>query len=88
MFGAFPSDARDVATGDADVGKLAIAKPVQLAAAKTEQPKKKKKKKQAVEEDASCVQGATSIADWNPNLPCASEASASSMKLLDVPPEL
>jgi predicted transglutaminase-like cysteine proteinase len=64
-------------------------KPVQLASAKAAQkPKKKKKKKKPADDGGSCVQGAASIADWNPNLPCASGASASSMKLLDVPPAL
>jgi predicted transglutaminase-like cysteine proteinase len=63
------------------------AKSVQVASAKSEKPKKKKKKK-PVDEETSCVQGAASIADWNPDLPCASGASASSMKLLDVPPAI
>jgi predicted transglutaminase-like cysteine proteinase len=67
-------------------------KPVQLASAKAaEKPakkKKKKKKKAPTDDGGSCIQGATSIADWNPNLPCATGASASSMKLLDVPPAL
>ena len=61
-------------------------KPVQTAAA--EKPKKKKKKKKHTDDGGSCVQGASSIADWNPNLPCASGASAASIKLLDVPPAL
>jgi predicted transglutaminase-like cysteine proteinase len=64
-------------------------KPVQLASAKAaEKPKKKKKKKAAEDDGGSCVQGAASIADWNPNLPCASGGTAASMKLLDVPPAL
>jgi predicted transglutaminase-like cysteine proteinase len=64
-------------------------KPLQVASAKAAQKrKKKKKKKKPVDDGGSCVQGAASIADWNPNLPCASGESAASMKLLDVPPAL
>lgn len=66
-------------------------KTVKLASAKEAQKpakKKKKKKKQPVDDGGSCVQGATSIADWNPNLPCASGATAARLKLVDVPPEL
>jgi len=63
-------------------------KATQVAAAKApEKPAKKKKKKKA-SASGSCVQGAASIADWNPNLPCASDESASRLTLLDVPPAL
>ncbi len=88
-------DATDVvATKPKAQAKTAAAKPAskpkptQLAAAKAEKPKKKKKKKKPADDGGSCVQGAASIADWNPNLPCASGNSAASMKLLDVPPAL
>jgi len=66
-------------------------KTVQVASAKDAQKpakKKKKKKKQPVDDGGSCVQGAASIADWNPNLPCVSGATAARLKLVDVPPEL
>jgi predicted transglutaminase-like cysteine proteinase len=73
----------------AATAKSTKAKPTQVASAKDAQkPAKKKKKKKPTDDDGSCVQGASSIADWNPNLPCASGQSAASMKLLDVPPAL
>jgi hypothetical protein len=64
------------------------AKPVQIASAKAAEKPKKKKAKKPADNGGSCVQGATSIADWNPNLPCASEESAARLKLVDVPPAL
>jgi predicted transglutaminase-like cysteine proteinase len=64
-------------------------KPTLVASAKASQkPVKKKKKKKPADDGGSCVQGATSIADWNTNLPCASAESASRLKLIDVPPAL
>jgi len=54
----------------------------------SEKPARKKKKKQPADDGGSCVQGAASIADWNPNIPCASEESAARLKLIDVPPAL
>jgi predicted transglutaminase-like cysteine proteinase len=64
-------------------------KPVQVASAKaTKKPAKKKKKKKPADDGGSCVQGASSIADWNPNLPCASAESAARLKLVDVPAAL
>jgi predicted transglutaminase-like cysteine proteinase len=63
-------------------------KSVQVASAKQAEKPKKKKKKAAEDDGGSCVQGAASIADWSPDLPCASGESAASMKLLDVPPAL
>jgi len=64
-------------------------KPTQIASAKAPQkPAKKKKKKKHVDDGGSCVQGASTIADWNPNLPCASGETAARLKLVDVPPAL
>jgi predicted transglutaminase-like cysteine proteinase len=66
-------------------------KTVKLASAKdTQKPakKKKKKKKHPVDDGGSCVQGASTIADWNPNLPCATGETAARLKLVDVPPAL
>jgi predicted transglutaminase-like cysteine proteinase len=80
------------ATKTAKTAAKSAAKPkvVQVAAAKAaEKPKKKKKKKKKPADDGgSCIQGASSIADWNPDLPCASGSSAASIKLVDVPPAL
>lgn len=79
----------DAAAKPKKATKAATAKPaskpkvIEVAAA--EKPKKKKKKKKRADDGGSCVQGATSIADWNPNLPCASGASAASIKLVDIP---
>lgn len=78
-------------TKTASAKPSANAKPVQVALAKQAQKPakaKKKKKKKPASDGGSCVQGATSIADWNPDLPCASGGSAASMKLVDVPPAL
>jgi predicted transglutaminase-like cysteine proteinase len=84
--------AKSKSAAKTETAQSAKSKPTQVASAKAaEKPKKKKKKKKKkkpADDGGSCVQGATSIADWNPNLPCASGNSAASMKLLDVPPAL
>ncbi|HVZ01075.1 MAG TPA: hypothetical protein VHA35_16325 [Dongiaceae bacterium] len=85
--------AKPKATAKAAAKPAAKPKAIQVAASAkaAEKPakKKKQKKKKAPEDDGgSCVQGAVSIADWNPNLPCATEESAARLKLVDVPPAL
>jgi predicted transglutaminase-like cysteine proteinase len=87
---AKPAKPKSVAKAKATAAKpTAKPKLVQVASAKAaEKPKKKKKKKKPADDGGSCVQGAASIADWNANLPCASQESASRLKLLDVPPAL